>query len=722
MLTITKSKYAIGIRCSEQLRRTLQEQPSGPAWLKQNVAYINPYEEDGNYDDDFDQFVSLIDDTDYVGSIKDCAALRDWYKILLTKHQLPFCFIDTLNQQSAIKQTQQAIADPNIKVIVEGAFEVLGGKYRLFSRVDLLIRDGAGWILNEARAFTNPDDKVVSRRQKGTVIVEPSPLDDLAFQSYVSGHSITILKPQLIHLSKSGDSFINVDHITCWQKNKKKAKYKFDIEPQIQQKIKLVEQQLAAMIVEPERCKANYAKYCRQCKYRFECLPKHSGRLFHNCDGVVAFNGKKYSSINLSDNVCNLDATRLKGPKNGVVPVCRRMLLSAQKGQPAIDQIAVKKQRSLNNAIFLSIKTAPLPFHTIDGIDSWADGGCAIPFCCVAVTVRDGIISGTELFYHEEATSPSTALVEWLDANVSGLLPLVHWGETVKTVISTLKRPFIAARLHDLRNAVRNSLYYPDFDGRFTLNTVSRVTHGPEHKSPKDDRTFGQIWLQRPSDSKIKDVILRYCKFDIDQMIHIATGADGWTFMPSLEEQMAHRQKYAKFYEFTHGDVIQARNNFLSIRKAREIARKGDNLSKWFEPTIAHLYQYDQPDNQNHAYDGCDDYGIGVSVRGFCDHCKLQSSKYIGTHRTCSNDKIILSIMLNDYYIFTDLSKYPIVRIIPIESRLLLERLARGELAIKSQYPRKLFFTQILCKTYEEIEWIDVTESLKVYQSTIENE
>lgn len=139
-----------------------------------------------------------------------------------------------------------------------------------------------------------------------------------------------------------------------------------------------------------------------------------------------------------------------------------------------------------------------------------------------------------------------------------------------------------------------------------------------------------------------------------------------------------------------------------------EVVRKfrDPRITSWFaEIWGERMFSYKTHSSSNHpGSDARVEMGalgrFEISVRSFnTNSIKFQKSRHIGSGRSATQDDLIAAIEEVERIVVVDLRRFPVLRFVPLDSKLLLRLIRQGKLTASGITPRR--FDTWLAETFD---------------------
>lgn len=414
--------------------------------------------------------------------------------------------IEEMDMERAAAETRQAMENPRVLTIFEGAFLVDGTA----ARVDILTRDGSGWVLLEVKSSAN---------DRGDYI------DDLAYTAMVlSQAGLEITGASLLLITKdfrlgmdNQQLFVEVDHTD---------KVLLHSETLRQIWLTIIEESSQSRKPEPL-----LKLECRKCS------------LFSNCTGkdiknhifkIPRLSSKKF--IELTDaGIVRIEDIPID------FPLTERQTIiweSVQAQAPIVrDELESELAQIIWPVHYLDFESVMTAIPLYPGIAPYQQVPTQYSsHCCHSV----GNVTAHSEFLCDHTKDSRLELAQRLIEDLRGNGSIIVYSNFERTIINGLASSFpslapplesLAGRIVDLQDIIVKNFYHPDFYGSVSLkNTLPALVPDmsysdlPIGEGESAMVTFAYLAMGRYDDGSAeteRQNLLRYCKQDTLAMVKL---------------------------------------------------------------------------------------------------------------------------------------------------------------------------------------------------------
>ena len=367
------------------------------------------------------------------------------------------------SSSKVVSETKRLMADPNINVIYEAAFEADGVKIR----TDILIRDDDGWVLIEVKASNE---------------IKPRYIDDISLQGYIVRRSgVKLSRMVLMHLNKDyvyaggrqdlGGLFVLVPEGPAWQ-----------AQPDSWVKANLNQQ--FAILGQNEPPAVDCGGQCK--KDGLEC------GFYDHCHESLPQDNVAYTPISSSNKWSKIAKLRAAGvasiqgidPTTGFTPIEQGRVERAQAafkadGPIVNDEIAGELAGLRFPLGFLDFESISHAIPQVVGTSPWE----VVPmqFSLHWIEEAGAPLQHSEFLAEADGTDPRVPFIEALLTACEPLSKIVVYSPFESVQIKHLAKAFpeyaerllaLVPKLWDLCETVKNCVYHPAFAGSYSIKNV----------------------------------------------------------------------------------------------------------------------------------------------------------------------------------------------------------------------------------------------------------
>jgi len=424
----------------------------------------------------------------------------------------------------AVTETARLIADPDVLVIFEAAFE----KDNLRARADILVRVDDRW-----EVITLPDKEAdhLLGEVKSSTKVKGYHIDDVSFQAYVlESAGVKIGAAVVIHLNPE---YTLDGPLPLFKTERVERRPEGWVREQANAQLHILNQSDSPDVVVGR-----------------QCTDPHPCEFSLHCHANLQVDDLAYTPISPKWDTVN----RLR--KSGITSICdidlhdnftdlqRKNILSAQDALQ-VNGIVIRKPELQEELSQIPLPLAFMDFETVgfaiprwSGMKPWQP--MQMQFSVHQLSL-DGGIEHFEFLAEADRTDPRLEFVKHLLAAVKSAAKIVVWSPYEKTQLNKLAEVFpeyaeqlhaVAAKLWDLCGVFKRNIYHPGFKGSFSIKQVSPVLvadgyDGLEISCGEDVLpAWGRLSdPDVPTDEKraLRQSLLDYCKQDTQVMVDLLT-------------------------------------------------------------------------------------------------------------------------------------------------------------------------------------------------------
>lgn len=370
--------------------------------------------------------------------------------------------IETLNPEDAVIQTEKAIQQ-GINILFEAAFRY----HDILIRADILTRNSLGWMLHEVKATTynNPTPSEKEGFQR-----------DLAIQTWVLQKcGLNLSGVYLMHLN-SHCIYPELDDLFT------KVDYWLEIQPLLSG-IEKDAKQLQTMLSQPKEPGIAIGSHCdnpRKCEFKDYCwshMPKYSAFSFPSFR-------KKWTLLRENRfSISNLQESDFSSKKH------KRVLKCYQQEKPLLDKEGVQSAlQAWDYPIsYFDLEAVSYPIPRYPKSHPYKD----LPFqySCHIQKSADADLEHHEFLFDGKG-DPCPAFIDHLLKTMPDKGAIVVYHKTYElNRLKELAEDFpefatqltnFISRIVDLKKVIEDHIYYPEFQGSFSIKKVAPALLGDE--------------------------------------------------------------------------------------------------------------------------------------------------------------------------------------------------------------------------------------------------
>ena len=347
---------------------------------------------------------------------------------------------------SRAERTREAIAS-GAPAIFEATFIEDG----LYVAVDVLLKDGDGWVVIEVKSSSEQKDEHIP---------------DAAVQAYVVAQAgLTVKRVEIMHLSKG---FRHPDTGELFERTDVSAEVAAFL-PQVPGLIAEFREAIAGPL--PDRKVGVQCWEPRECPFFGRCWPPDRDHIRH-----LYWTGGKATVSWMQQGVHHIQD----------IPAGKKLNVTQQRQVRAIAEDRLIVEPTLGDALAPALVTRVgfLDFETIQrAVPVW-NGQKPWEQTAVQYSYHERRDDGTyrhDAFLAEGPDDPREEIADFLIASTVGAEAILTWSHFEKTRIKDLAEQLphradelngIVTKLVDLLPIVRNNVYHPDFKGSFSIKDV----------------------------------------------------------------------------------------------------------------------------------------------------------------------------------------------------------------------------------------------------------
>jgi len=423
----------------------------------------------------------------------------------------------------AVTETARLIADPDVLVIFEAAFE----KDNLRARADILVRVDDRW-----EAITLPDKEAdhLLGEVKFSTKVKDYHIDDVSFQAHVlESAGVKIGAAVVIHLNPE---YTLDGTLPLFKTERIERRPEGWVREQANDQLRTLHQPVSPDVIVGR-----------------QCTDPHPCEFSAHCHAKLRVDDLAYTPISPKWDIVN----RLR--KSGITSICdidlhgnftdlqRKNILGAQDALQ-VNGIVIRKPEFQQELSQIPLPLAFMDFETVGfAIPRWSGMKPWQPMQ-IQFSVHQLSLDGIEHFEflaEADGTDPRPEFVRHLLAAVKSAAKIAVWSPYEKTQLNKLAEAFpeyaeqlhaVAAKLWDLCEVFKRNIYHPGFKGSFSIKKVSPVlvSDGYEGLEISCGEDVLPAWerlcdLDISADEKreLRQSLLDYCKQDTQVMVKLLT-------------------------------------------------------------------------------------------------------------------------------------------------------------------------------------------------------
>jgi CRISPR/Cas system-associated exonuclease Cas4 (RecB family) len=429
--------------------------------------------------------------------------------------------VETPNYEfgKAVQETARVMADPKVTVIFEAAFLADGVRVR----VDVLVRNEAGWCIGEVKSSTKVKDYHI---------------DDISIQAYVLRKAgVNVVRSVVVHLNPRYVYRGGVHDLTKL----------FVVEPVSPRGDRWIKQELCeqfSLLSKPIPPSVKVGRQCtnpHQCEFREFCyydlpiddlayLPISSSGKWDKIDSLRK-QAKSILAVPLNDNFTPAERQRIKAAQ--VTLRTRQIVI-----QPGLSAALATAKTPL---AFMDFEALAVAIPRFPGMKPWQP----IPVQYSVHTLKGGApLEHREFLADPCSGDPRVAFIDSLLRDIAEAQTIAVWSSYEKTILTKLAEAFppyadringVIAKLWDMCRMFKDKVYHASFKGSFSIKAVlpalvPELGYGDLRivgRTARGDSVL-PAWdlMAKPSTApeerqRIRAELLRYCERDTIAMYRL---------------------------------------------------------------------------------------------------------------------------------------------------------------------------------------------------------